>query len=237
MANIYVEGKNLHGPQIKESLVPAAVAGYQRGLAVIYGSDSLHAALVAVAATLAIGILEEDAISTLNPCSVIEFGPAVAQIGANVTAQQALTTNAAGQLVPAQPGQPVVAIAQESQQYVAPGSFAGVLVVAALGIVLPGDAVTHWTVAGAIPIGTATHGIGSGAALAMTLAQPSAAQDGAKLFITAETAHAHTITTAAAGINGAKHVVTFTGQGDGVELEAVAGVWNVRSLVGAAALS
>jgi hypothetical protein len=32
-------------------------------------------------------------------------------------------------------------------------------------------------------------------------------------------------------------VVTFAAQGDGVELEAMATVWNVRSLVGTAALS
>jgi hypothetical protein len=71
----------------------------------------------------------------------------------------------------------------------------------------------------------------------MTLVQPTANQDGTRVFITAETAHAHTITTAANGINGAKHVVTFAAQGDGVELEAMATVWNVRSLVGTAALS
>jgi hypothetical protein len=71
----------------------------------------------------------------------------------------------------------------------------------------------------------------------MTLVQPTVAQDGTQVFVTAETAHAHTVTTAASGINGSKHVVTFTNQGDGVVFEAIAAVWNVRALIGAAALS
>lgn len=237
MANIYVEGKGPKGIQAKESLLPTAQAGYNRGLAVVYGADQFHATLVAVAATAAIGILEEDAISVLNPCSVIEFGQAVAQIGANIAANESLTTNAAGQLVPALPGQPVVAVALEPQEYVAPGSFATVFVVSILGMVMPGSVVTHYVAAGAIPVAQGTAGIGSAGALAMTLAQPTNAQDGTVLFITAETSHAHTVTTAANGINGSKHTITFANQGDGVELEALAGVWNVRSLVGGAVLA
>jgi diacylglycerol kinase family enzyme len=70
------------------------------------------------------------------------------------------------------------------------------------------------------------------------LAAPTTpAQDGTKVFITAGTAHAHTIKTAANGINGAKDTVTFAAVGDGVVLEAVAGAWIVRSLVGGTALS
>lgn len=71
----------------------------------------------------------------------------------------------------------------------------------------------------------------------MTLALPTEAQDGTKIFITAESSEAHTVTTAANGINGAKHVVTFATRGDGVVLEAMGGVWNVRSLVGGAAIA
>lgn len=242
MANIYVEKKGVRkGPLATESLLPTAVAGYQRGLAVIYGADEYHATLVSAANADAVGILEEDAINVNNPVKVIEFGQAVAQVGANIAALQALATNAAGLLVPAQPGQSVVAFAMEPQTYVSPGSFATVFVVAALGIVLPGDTVQHITVAGAIPVQQGAYGIGSAAALAMTLAQPTAAQDGLTIFVTAETAHAHTVTTAASGIASGqaalKHVVTFTYQGDGVVLEAMNQVWNVRGLIGAAAIS
>lgn len=124
MANIYVEGKGPKGPQYKESLLPAAVAGYQRGICVNYGSDAFTAAVVLQAAVSAMGILEEDAIDVRNPVSVIEFGQVVAQIGASVVRGQSLTTNAAGQLVPALANQPVVAVSLEDQVYVAPGSFA-----------------------------------------------------------------------------------------------------------------
>ena len=151
-----------------------------------------------------------------------------------MTPLQALTNNASGQLIPAGPGQPVLAIALSGNPN--PGDYITVLVVPAVAVGA-GDAVTHYTAAGAIPVASGCAGIGSAGALAMTLAAPTALQDGTDLFITAETAHAHTITTPANGINGAKHVVTFAAQGDGVELEAVGGVWNVRSLVGSAALS
>lgn len=135
MANIYVEGKGPQGPQVKESLLPTAVAGYQRGLAVVYGADAFHATLAGAAAG-AIGILEEDAISLNNACAVIQHGPAVAQIGANVSKGQQLATNAAGQLVPAVSTNPVVAIAMEDQTYVAPGSFALVFVPGFMGAVI-----------------------------------------------------------------------------------------------------
>ncbi|ACO32805.1 MULTISPECIES: hypothetical protein [Acidobacterium] len=236
MANIYTEGKGPKGITVKESLLPNAVAGYSRGLAVSYGADSSHCVLLQPGVQ-ALGLLEEDAIDAGQACAVIEFGQAVAQIGANITAQQPLTTNAAGQLVPAQPGQPIAAIALETQVYVAPGSFATVFVVAALNISMPGDAVTHYVAAGAIPVAEGAAGLGGGAALAMTLALPTEAQDGTKIFITAESSEAHTVTTAANGINGAKHVVTFATRGDGVVLEAMGGVWNVRSLVGGAAIA
>jgi hypothetical protein len=237
MANIYTESKGPKGVHAKESLLPGAVVGYSRGLAVTYGTDAYHCSLVSQAAAPAIGLLEEDAVDIGQPSAVIEFGQAVAQIGANVLALQPLTTNAVAQLVPAQPGQPVVAYALEPQQYVAPGSFATVFVVGLLGVALPGDEVTHYLAAGAIPVAQGAAGIGGGVALAMTLALPTVAQDGTQIFITAESAEAHTITTPANGINGAKHIVTFASRGDGVVLEAVGGVWNVRSLIGGAALA
>jgi len=100
MANIYIEKKGRQGVQAFESLLPAAVTGYSRGLAVTYGADEYHAVLIMALAASAVGILEEDAINVNNPCRVIEFGECVAQIGASVTALQLLTTNASGQLVP-----------------------------------------------------------------------------------------------------------------------------------------
>ena len=135
MSNIFVEAKGPKGVQAKESLLPTAVAGYSRGLAVVYGADAYHATLAGAAAP-AIGILEEDAISLKNPCAVIEHGQTVAEIGANVTAGQQLAVNAAGQLVPAVAGNPVIAIALESQLYVAPGSFANVWVLGLFGALI-----------------------------------------------------------------------------------------------------
>lgn len=135
MSNIYVEGKGPQGPQSKESLLPTAVSGYERGLAVVYGADSLHATL-AGAAGAAIGLLEEDAESLINPVAVIEHGQAVAQIGANVAAGQSLAVNAAGQLVPAVATNPIVAVALEAQTYEAPGSLALVFVLGFFGTVI-----------------------------------------------------------------------------------------------------
>lgn len=135
MANIYVEAKGPKGGQQKESLLPTAVAGYARGLAVVYGADAYHATLAGAAAP-AIGILEEDAVNLANPVAVIEQGQVVAQIGANVAAGQSLAVNAAGQLIPAVSTNPIVAVALETQVYVAPGSFASVYVTGNFGTVI-----------------------------------------------------------------------------------------------------
>src|SRR5438270_6616755 len=60
------------------------------------------------------------------------------------------------------------------------------------------DGVTHAVVGAAIPVSSGTTGLGSGGALAMTLATPAdPADDGKQRFIVAETAHAHTVTSAA----------------------------------------
>ena len=235
MANIYVEAKSPLGPQVKESLLPAAVTGYTRGLAVTYGTDVYHALLIAAAGVAAVGLLEEDAININNPSSVIEFGQAVAQIGASVTALQQLTTNASGQLVPAQAGQPVIAIALESQTYVSPGSFATVFVFGLFGgvLALEGDPVTYVTASGAIPVVSGTYALNGAAALAMTLAAPTTpAQDGTRIYIPAITAHAHTVTTPASGLYGTKHIVTYAAEGDAVLLEAVNGTWMVQGITG-----
>jgi hypothetical protein len=135
MANIYVEAKGPKGVQAKESLLPTAVTGYLRGLAVMYGADPYHATLVDVDG-MAIGIIEEDAISLKNPISVIEHGQAVAQIGASVVKGQPLAANAGGLLVPAVSTKPLIAVALEDQTYVSPGSFANVWVLGFFGVVV-----------------------------------------------------------------------------------------------------
>ena len=105
------------------------------------------------------------------------------------------------------------------------------------------DVVIHKTASGAIAIASGTVGLGSTGALAMTLATPVAGapgvgQDGTRIFIVAETAHAHTVTTAANIIKNAGpasgDTLTFAHVGDSVELEAIAGLWYIRSLNGPA---
>ena len=101
------------------------------------------------------------------------------------------------------------------------------------------DVVAHAVASGAIAVASGTVGLGSAGALAMTLATPTTpAQDGTRIFIVAETAHAHTVTTAANVIKNAGpasgDTLTFAHVGDSVELEAVAGLWYIRSLNGPA---
>jgi hypothetical protein len=240
MANIYTEAKGPKGVKIGESLMAAAASGYTRGLAVTYGADAYHCALaLAAAAVGVIGLLEEDVIAAPatgapgQPSSVIEFGQAVAAIGANVAVGQALTTNAAGQLVPAEPGQPIVAYALEPQIYVSPGSYACVFVVAILGLVVPqGEAVNYIAAAGAIPLVSATYVINGAAALAMTLASPTLAQDGTRIVLVAGTSFAHTVTAAANAIQGNKHIITYAAAYDICILEAVNTKWSVQFIGG-----
>jgi hypothetical protein len=99
------------------------------------------------------------------------------------------------------------------------------------------DTVTHATTSGAIAVSGGTVGLGSSGVLAETLATPTnPGQDGTVIVIVAETAHAHTVTTAANVIKGANtsgDTVTFAHVGDMVILEAVGGLWYIRSLNGA----
>ncbi len=99
------------------------------------------------------------------------------------------------------------------------------------------DAVVHAVASASIPISGGTTGLGSVGALAMTLGTPTnPGQDGTVLVVVAETAHAHTLTTAANVIKGANtsgDTVTFAHVGDMVILEAVGGLWYIRSLNGA----
>ena len=238
MANIYVEAKGPKGVQAKESLLPAAVNGYGRGLAVVFGADAYHCALASALGQACVGILEEDAVNVNNPCAVVEFGQVVAEIGANVAAQQLLTVNAAGQLVPAAAGQAVLAVALEAQNYVAPGSYANVFVLGLFGFLYPGSqpngaGVNYIGAAGAVPVVTGSYALNGAAAQAMQLAAPTLAQDGTMIRVSADTAHAHTLTTPANKINGADDTVSFAAIGDSVVLEAINQRWVVRSLNGA----
>ncbi len=213
----------------------AAAAGMTRGLALVQGANDSTLAIAAAVNAPAFAILEETTVNISDPIVAVYQGEAVAIIGAAVLAGQYLVTNATGQLIPATGAinQNVVARAVSSGS--SAGDYIVVLVNPDTGATL--DPVTHFIVAGAIPVATGVAGIGSAGVLAMTLAQPTAAQDGTKIFVTAETAYAHTITTPANGINGTKHIVTFAARGDGVVLQALNAVWNVRALVGTAALS
>lgn len=223
MSNIYVEGKGPKGPQIKESLAFSSTpAAPSRGLGVAYGSDEYHAAVATAAGQACIGLIEEDVVSGL-PASIIEFGQAVAQIGASVTAQQPLAVNAAGLLVPAVAGQQVVAISLEAQTYVSPGSFATVFVLGAAGPIFAGWQTYYYTASGALAPLTGTHVLNGAAALAMTLVAPP--NDGIDMFIVAQTAHAHTVTTPANGIEGAKHIITYAAVGDSADITSAFGVW------------
>ncbi len=79
--------------------------------------------------------------------------------------------------------------------------------------------------------------LGSGGALAMTLADPtSGADDGKRLTIFASTAHAHVITIAGGIGSGTNNTITLGGAiGDMVELEAIAGKWFLRPSINATA--
>jgi hypothetical protein len=105
-----VETKMPKGPQITESLTPAATSGYTRGLAVGYtsGTDGQGATLIASAGVAITGLIAEDAVAGL-PLLVVEGGQTVAQIGAAVVAGALLATNASGQLITAVSGNVIVA--------------------------------------------------------------------------------------------------------------------------------
>jgi hypothetical protein len=133
----------------------------------------------------------------------------------------------------------VVAVALEAQTYVAPASFANVFF---FGLMAPiaaavASPTTYYTASGAIAVGIGCAVLNGAAALAMTLAAPTSAQDGTVLQIIAETAKAHTVTTPSAGIDGASTVLTFAAEGDSVTLQAVNQTWVVTALRGTASVA
>lgn len=232
MANVETTG--VIGVPLKRSYL-AAAATMGRGLALVQGANDNTLAVASVANAPAFAVLEESNVNAGDTISAIILGEAVAVIGAAVTAGQYLVTDAQGRLVPASGNgnQNVVARAVSSGS--AAGDYIVVLINPDSGITQ--EAVTHYTVAGAIPVAPGAAGIGSAGVLAMTLAVPTAAQDGMQIFVTAETAYAHTVTTPANGINGTKHIATFAARGDGVVFEAMNLTWNVRALIGGTVLT
>ena len=79
---------------------------------------------------------------------------------------------------------------------------------------------TLYAASGAIAIGDGVHAITKTSAAAMTLAPPTAADEGTRMIITARTAFAHTVTiTEGLGGKGAAFdVMTFAAVGDTIEL-------------------
>lgn len=93
--------------------------------------------------------------------------------------------------------------------------------------------VSYPTASGAIAVTSGTVALNGAGAMAMTLATPTTpAQDGITLTIVAQTAHAHTVTTAANKINGIYDTVTFAAKGDIVILQSVGGIWIVTYIGG-----
>lgn len=121
------------------------------------------------------------------------------------------------------------------------GSFAGNLTVTGdltvsgtATLTSAADNVATYTTAGAISETSGYVYIGSGGALAMTLADPATADNGKTLTIIASTAQAHTVSNAAgSGFNGggaAADIGTYGGAiGDNLVLTANGGVWYVVS--------
>jgi hypothetical protein len=83
-----------------------------------------------------------------------------------------------------------------------------------------GSGATLYAANGAIAITDGVHAITKGSAAAMTLAPPTAADEGTRLIITARTAFAHTvtITEGLGGKGGSFDVMTFAAVGDSIHL-------------------
>jgi hypothetical protein len=97
---------------------------------------------------------------------------------------------------------------------------------------LPGPTQTY-TASGAITVMPGLHLLGSGGAIAMTLAAPTSAQDGMVLDISAITAQAHTVTATTIGFNAgstATDLCTFTAAiGNQISVRASGGNWYIVS--------
>lgn len=96
-----------------------------------------------------------------------------------------------------------------------------------------------YTAAGAITQKEGTVFLKAGSAAAMTLVAPTAGlpaaggDDGRSLTIVSDDANAYTVTTPANGINGSKHVATWTAaEGNAIKLIAYNGAWLATMLNG-----
>jgi len=88
------------------------------------------------------------------------------------------------------------------------------------------DTDTAYTANGAIAIADGVAAIAKTSAAAMTLAAPTAADEGVRIVIVARTAFAHTVTVAGGlGGNAADDVITFAKVGDSIEVLADALHW------------
>jgi len=79
------------------------------------------------------------------------------------------------------------------------------------------------TASGAVAVQSGLVTLGGASAQAYTLALPTV--DGILMKFSVITAHAHTLTTPATGINGAYDTVTFAAAGDAIELQSAGGAW------------
>ena len=84
-----------------------------------------------------------------------------------------------------------------------------------------------YSVAGAIPPTPGVHVINGAAAIAMTLAAPSLAQEGATLTVVSKNLHANTLAGSPAFLGAAGGTGTFAATGGSVQLKAVSGKWAV----------
>jgi hypothetical protein len=83
-----------------------------------------------------------------------------------------------------------------------------------------------YTAAGAVALQPGLITLGGASAQAYTLALPTTGtQDGLTMQFSIITAHAHTLTTPASGINGGYDTVTFAAIGDTITLKASGAVW------------
>ena len=211
----------------------AGAAAMGKGLGVVRGADDNHV-VIAGANVAVLGFVDEANINAGDAIGIIEAGEFYAPIGAGVTGGQYLITNGSGQLIPTSAsGDNIVAMALTSG--VNPGDYIVALVCSTVrGAQVPE---VDYVASGALAMQSSIDTLGSGAALAMTLATPSAGQAGISKKIIAVTAHAHKVTTAANVVqttNATDDTITFAHVGDMVELLALdTGVWQVITLLGA----
>lgn len=95
---------------------------------------------------------------------------------------------------------------------------------------LPAPRMYSYTSAGALTVAPGVHlvGVGAGGAIAYTLANPGADQNGILLHVVSMSAYAHTITLATGwgAVSGDTDVITLSGAvGDGFTLISRAGTW------------